>query len=110
MCMAGDATIVRNKTSASFAIFLMIIIAFFLLHIIVVTAEQGHNAFVDVKNQGKGDATKKNMEERDPPGIGALDAHKREAPINHGSSEWGETLFNASAHEVPSGPNPISNR
>ncbi|EXB83244.1 hypothetical protein L484_011538 [Morus notabilis] len=34
----------------------------------------------------------------------------RSRPARRTPSAWQESVFNASVHEVPSGPNPISNR
>lgn len=38
-----------------------------------------------------------------------FDAKKRDIGIDHGSIKE-EEIFNSTKHEVPSGPNPVSNR
>lgn len=114
MCMAVDETASKNKTSVTYTIGFATVIALILVHLIIVTAEQHDKAVVTVvmedDNHGKGDRTSQNIEVHGPPETNSLDAHQREAPTIPTTSSWGERLFNASAHEVPSGPNPISNR
>lgn len=111
MCMAVDETASKNKTSVTYTIGFATVIALILLHLIIVTAEQHDKVAVTVvmedDNHGKGDRTNQNIKVHGPPETSSLDARQREAPT---TSSWGERLFNASAHEVPSGPNPISNR
>lgn len=105
--MAFDATACRNKTSVSLSVFSATIIIFFLLHVIVATAEKQDNNTAEMENHGNGDAAKENIEVHGP-----IQTDARGKQTNHGSSRWGDqtSLFNASAHEVPSGPNPVSNR
>lgn len=112
--MAVDETASKNKTLVSLVFLFATVLTFILLHLTIVAAEQHDKvvvaAVVEEEDHGKGDRTGKNIDAHGPPETSSLDAHQRETPTSPTTLYRGERLFNTSAHEVPSGPNPISNR
>lgn len=84
MCMAANGSIVEHSLTP-LVIFLTVILSLLL----VISAS--HDVGRQRPSNGRSDTSQ------------AMDTKE----VTRG---WGEQLFNASEHEVPSGPNPISNR
>ncbi|KAL5978729.1 hypothetical protein ACLOJK_029846 [Asimina triloba] len=113
--MAGDES--RSKTLVSLATILLLLLLLFI--IFIAAADQQHTSAANHVNGSKS-SSQLNMEvvhggarskEQEMEVGGQREEDVAVATRSTSPQPCDETrLFNASAHEVPSGPNPISNR
>nr|DAD44104.1 TPA_asm: hypothetical protein HUJ06_002334 [Nelumbo nucifera] len=113
--MASDGITTGKKTSVVVSVSphtALVTLFFFLLILVCTTAKKEQNlstSTLDTRRDINGDNLKAKAHPVPPPGRAR--SSSRPYPASYRSSaRRRQRVFNASAHEVPSGPNPISNR